>query len=87
VASLLIVRRGGDIIAHCDAICYDATQPECVCSACEGLNHGIGLERAALNTRALVAEWDAREGAYVCELGDAVQNLTLFPLPHGGAEP
>lgn len=81
VASLLIVRRGGDIVAHCDAVCYDATQPECVCKACNGINHGVGLEQAAANTRLIVAEWDASEGMYVCELGDPAQNLTLFPLP------
>lgn len=78
MASLLIVRRGGDIIAHCDAVCYDATQPVCVCRACEGRNHGAGLEQAILNTRAMVAEWD--ETGTRVELADAVQNLTLFDL-------
>lgn len=87
MASLLIVRRGGDIVAHCDAICYDATQPVCVCRACEGLNHGVGLEQAAFNTPCLVARWNADEGMYVCEVGDAVQNLTLFPLPLDPREP
>lgn len=78
MASLLIVRRGGDIVAHCDAVCYDATQPVCVCKACEGRNHGVGYEQAVANTRALVAAWD-QPGAV--ELADDVQNLTLFPLP------
>lgn len=78
MASLLIVRRGGDIVAHCDAVCYDATQPECVCRACEGRNHGVGYEQAVINTRAIVADWD---GPGEIELPDAVQNLTLFPLP------
>lgn len=78
MASLLIVRRGGDIVAHCDAVCYDATQPECVCKACEGRNHGVGYEQAVANTRALVAEWDSPG---TVELADDVQNLSLFDLP------
>lgn len=87
MASLLIVRAGADIIAQCDELCYNAKHPKCVCRACEGRNHGAGLEQAALNTRLLVAEWSAGEGPYVCEVGDAVQNLALFPLPRGLGEP
>ncbi len=79
MASLLIVRRGVDIVAHCDAVCYDATQPECVCRACEGRNHGVGYEQAVINTRAIVADWD---GPGEVELADAVQNLSLFDLTH-----
>ncbi|HWB34858.1 MAG TPA: hypothetical protein VHA75_02430 [Rugosimonospora sp.] len=79
MASLIIVRRGGDIVAHCDAVCYDATQPVCVCKACEGRNHGVGYEQAVANTRALVADWNPDAGEV--ELGGAVQNLALFPLP------
>jgi hypothetical protein len=81
VTSLLIVRRGVDIVGQCDAICYDATQPECVCKACNGTNHGVGIEQAIVNTRALVAEWDQAAGMYRCELDDAVQHDPLFPLP------
>lgn len=78
MASLLIVRRGGDIVGHCDAVCYDAQHDECVCKACMGANHGAGLEAAIVNTRRLVAEWDAPG---TVEVADAVQNLTLFDLP------
>lgn len=78
MASLLIIRRGGDIVAHCDAVCYDATSPVCVCKACEGRNHGIGLEAAIVNTRAMVDAWDDPGDV---ELGDPVQNHTLFDLP------
>lgn len=81
MASLLIIRRGVDIVGQCDELCYDAKHPKCVCRACAGRNHGVGREQAAINTRLLVAEWDAREGAYMCELGDDVQNLPLFDLP------
>lgn len=85
MASLLIVRRGGDIVGHCDAICYDATHDECVCRACEGRNHGVGYEQAVINTRALAADWDPAAGEV--ELGDAVQNLPLFDLPLDSREP
>lgn len=84
VASLLIIRRGVDIVGQCDAICYDAEHPKCVCKACEGRNHGAGLAQAIVNTRAMVAEWDTPGDV---ELSDAVQNLTLFDLPHEPREP
>ena len=77
MASLLIVRRGTDIVGQCDAVCYDATQPECVCRACSGTNHGVGIEQAIVNTRALVAEWDQPGDL---ELDAAVQHDGLFPL-------
>lgn len=78
MASLLIVRRGVDIVGHCDALCYDATHDACVCKACAGRNHGVGIEQAIVNTRALVAEWDQPGDV---ELADAVQHEPLFPLP------
>lgn len=84
MASLLIVRRGVDIVGQCDELCYDAKHDKCVCRACGGTNHGIGLERAITNTRAMVADWD-QPGTV--ELADAVQNLTLFPLPNDPREP
>ena len=84
MASLLIIRRGVDIVGQCDELCYDAKHPKCVCRACGGTNHGLGYEAAVENTRRLVAKWDAPGDV---EVADAVQNLTLFPLPHGGAEP
>jgi hypothetical protein len=81
VASLLIVRRGADVVGQCDELCYDARHPKCVCRACSGRNHGVGIEQAIVNTRLLVAEWDAAAGVYRCELDDAVQHDPLFPLP------
>jgi hypothetical protein len=78
VASLLIIRRGRDVIGQCDELCYDAKHDKCVCRACGGSNHGLGYEAAVENTRRLVAEWD-QPGTV--ELADDVQNLTLFPLP------
>ncbi|OLT12939.1 hypothetical protein BJF79_03300 [Actinomadura sp. CNU-125] len=85
MASLLIVRRGGDIIGHCDALCYDAKHDECVCKACGGVNHGVGIERAIVNTRALHAGWleqaRAEDPGIEFELDESVQHLPLFPLP------
>lgn len=82
MASLLIVRRGGDIVAHCDAVCYDAKHTECVCQGCGGVNHGQGLERAIVNTRRLHTEWLERARAedpdVAFELDANVQHLPLF---------
>jgi hypothetical protein len=84
VASLLIVRSGVDIVGQCDAICYDAQHPECVCKACNGRNHGVGYDQAVLNTRRLHTGWLERARTehpdVVFELGDVLQ-LPLFPLP------
>ena len=77
MTSLLIIRRGADIVAHCDQLCYDAKHDECVCRACGGTNHGIGYEAAVENTRRLATAWD--EPGEV-QLADAVQNLSLFDL-------
>lgn len=78
MASLLIIRRGADIIGHCDQLCYDAKHDECVCTACGGTNHGIGYQAAVENTRRLVATWD---DPGEIELADDVQNHSLFDLP------
>lgn len=82
MASLLIIRRGGDIIGHCDALCYDAKHDVCVCTAYLGSNHGVGYEQAVINTRAMHAEWVDRHRAedpgVGFELDDAIQHLPLF---------
>ncbi len=78
MASLLIIRRGRDVIGQCDELCYDAKHPKCVCRACGGTNHGIGYQAAVENTRRLVAAWD---DPGEIELADDVQNFTLFLLP------
>jgi hypothetical protein len=84
VASLVVVRSGGDVVAVCDALCYDARHSTCVCSACGGVNHGRGYDQAVLNTRRLHAEWLERarfeHPDVVFELGDVLQ-FPLFPLP------
>jgi hypothetical protein len=47
---------------RCDAKCYDATQPECVC-ICGGANHGAGLQWSICNTRELAQSWIVRSRA------------------------
>jgi hypothetical protein len=80
VASLLILRRGRDIVGECDALCYDAKGKICEC-LCSGLNHGVGYAQAVINTREMATEWVARAGAeqpVSYELADDVQQHTLF---------
>ena len=38
----------GNVIGRCDARCYRATEPECVC-ICRGKNHGVGISKALVN--------------------------------------
>lgn len=84
MASLIVVRRGVDIVGHCDAVCYDAQHDDCVCSGCLGANHGIGLEQAIVNTRAMHAVWltahRAVDPTVDFELDEAVQHLPLFEI-------
>lgn len=45
---VLSVRNAdGQLLAQCDARCYNATSPRCVC-LCHGLAHGRGLQHAAM---------------------------------------
>ncbi|WP_116025538.1 hypothetical protein [Thermomonospora umbrina] len=83
MVALLTVRRGADIVGQCDATCYQAVGEVCRC-VCEGENHGVGYDRAVLNTRAMAAGWVRR--AQVADrtidsylLGDVGQ-LPLFDL-------
>ena len=46
MTTLLILRVNGEVIARCDARCYDAQHEEhCVC-VCLGRNHGVGFVTA-----------------------------------------
>lgn len=80
VTSLLIVRRGADVIAQCDAHCYLAKHDTCTCGACSGLNHGAGLQQAIANSRVLAAGWTTYDGTSL-ELDDSVHHEPLFTLP------
>lgn len=83
MASLVVVRRGGEVVARCDQNCYDARHDVCTC-VCEGANHGKGIEEARVITRLLHQVWLGRALAEhpdaVFELGDGVTQLPLFPL-------
>lgn len=43
---------------RCDSRCYNSTSRRCSC-VCGSANHGVGLEAARLNTRALAETWMA----------------------------
>ena len=45
----------GEVLGRCDARCYNATEPECVC-ICRGKNHGIGISKALVNTFEITQE-------------------------------
>lgn len=40
---------------RCDARCHRATKPRCRC-VCGGVNHGVGLGQAVINTRQITNE-------------------------------
>ena len=53
----LILEHGtqGKSRGQCDSRCYNAKSAVCLC-CCGGKNHGIGLQRAIDNTRAMTEE-------------------------------
>lgn len=83
MVALLTVRLGNTVVDQCNATCYEATGRACRC-ICEGRNHGVGLDRAIVNTRRLHTDWvrRAKNAGLVDshELGADVEQLPLFPL-------
>ncbi|WP_289009066.1 hypothetical protein [uncultured Thermomonospora sp.] len=81
MVALLTVRRGNTVVDQCNATCYEASGKVCRC-VCGGANHGVGLEQAVVNTRAMHAAWVARaratRGIDTFELGEIVEQLPLF---------
>lgn len=49
-ALIKVYNARGTMIGCCDAKCYNATVSRCRC-VCQGTNHGIGLQKAAQNSR------------------------------------
>lgn len=49
-ALLIVYNERGTRLGQCDAKCYNARHRACHC-VCQGVNHGVGLRRAAENTR------------------------------------
>ena len=84
MGTLIAVYTSDGCVGRCDAKCYMATQPKCEC-VCGGLNHGVGLHRAAINTREITFEqirpW-AKEHGYT---GANLAALTSPPLFSVGA--
>ncbi|MBT2226228.1 hypothetical protein [Nonomuraea sp. NEAU-A123] len=57
MVTLATYRRGREVIGRCDASCYDGSDERCVCLICRGQNHGVGLDAAIAQTKAIIAEW------------------------------
>lgn len=56
MTTLIAVYTSSGCVGRCDAKCYDATEPDCVC-ICGGLNHGRGRNQAIANTVELAETW------------------------------
>lgn len=84
-STLLALYLGRDLVGRCDINCYDGSDARCEC-VCSGLNHGIGLDAAADQTRRMVEEWiEANRARGIIfdgvEYGIAVMHEPLFALP------
>lgn len=84
-STLLALYLGGTLVGRCDVNCFNGDDTRCEC-LCSGINHGVGLDAAVANTRAMVDEWIVgnRERGVVfdgVEFGIAVQHDALFALP------
>lgn len=55
MTTLIAVYDSDGCKGRCDARCYDATSEICDC-VCGGKNHGVGINRAAENTRQLAEQ-------------------------------
>jgi len=53
--TLITVYNSRGCVGRCDAKCHNAIMPECVC-ICGGVNHGVGLDQARLNTKKIADE-------------------------------
>jgi hypothetical protein len=82
MVTLIAVYDSEGCQGRCDAHCYEASEPGCIC-ICGGRNHGAGLDQAAGNTRQLAQSWLERAGADRAELAVLVTHEPLFEL--GGA--
>lgn len=46
--TLISIYNSDGLVGRCDARCYDAKHPDCVC-ICGGMNHGGGKQKAIDN--------------------------------------
>lgn len=58
---LIEQRTSRGLVGRCDAKCYNAKHPRCVC-ICGGKNHGAGLSKAVDNTLEMAEEWIKKHG-------------------------
>ena len=56
MATLISYQSSGGSRGRCDAKCYNAKSSRCRC-ICGGVNHGVGLRQAVLNTATMAEEW------------------------------
>ena len=56
MTTLIAAYNSDGCVGRCDARCHQATTPECDC-ICGGMNHSVGLRRAAANTQAMAETW------------------------------
>ncbi len=54
--TLIAVYDSVSCAGRCDAGCYDEAGPGCAC-ICGGINHGVGQQQAAENTRKHACQW------------------------------
>lgn len=74
--TLISTHNSEGCTGRCDAKCYDAKEPKCVC-ICGGANHGVGLKQAMSNTDAITQEMVENLTSDQCPVVHDVQN-TLF---------
>lgn len=54
--TLIAVYNSEGCLGRCNALCYEATTPNCEC-VCGGANHGAGQKQAIDNTRHMAEGW------------------------------
>ncbi len=57
MTTLISAHNSEGCYGRCDAKCHEATHEKCDC-ICGGVNHGVGLRQAVLNTREMLRRLD-----------------------------
>jgi len=71
MTTLITCSTSGGSSRLCDARCYNAKKPLCVC-ICGGANHGAGLEQPTKNTDAQATSWLEQYRAAHPNMGDTL---------------
>jgi hypothetical protein len=69
--SMIVQNNEDGTSRRCDAHCYNAKQPKCVC-VCGGKNHGVGKQQAIKNTDQMAREIVRDIGDELCSQGAEV---------------